>query len=210
MRPACIDLATLQEEYVLCDILVFFGRWSGRGFILSFQNHSKAMVSRMTLVVYLLEARACVWLYEQPMTSLLWQHPRMQDLVRRVLVYQTQMWMGSYGAESPKSTCLWSCCPCSSFSVPLPKDKTWISLVNKSAKSDGTISVSGNSKLKGSQAYPAGFGHATVDFWKNAPRVPKAGVAETPEVFKPGKKFDSWPDADLTEVLQYLACGNVS
>lgn len=163
MRPACIDLATLQEEYVLCDILVFFGRWSGRGFILSFQNHSKAMVSRMTLVVYLLEARACVWLYEQPMTSLLWQHPRMQDLVRRVLVYQTQMWMGSYGAESPKSTCLWSCCPCSSFSVPLPKDKTWISLVNKSAKSDGTISVSGNSKLKGSQAYPAGFGHATVD-----------------------------------------------
>ena len=57
---------------------------------------------------------------------------------------------------------------------------------------------------------PILLGLAMPQWTKNAPRVPKAGVAETPEVFKPGKKFDSWPDADLTEVLQYLACGNVS
>ena len=40
------------------------------------------MVSRMTLVLWLLQAKSIVWLYEQPTSSILWHHPRMTEFIR--------------------------------------------------------------------------------------------------------------------------------
>lgn len=41
------------------------------------------------------------WLYEQPQSSLLWQHPRMQQYISKRTVFKSHMWMGAFGAASP-------------------------------------------------------------------------------------------------------------
>ena len=64
------------------------------------------------------------------------------------------MYMGAYGAASPKPTFLWAPSETVSwFSLPLPK-KDWEAMVDKKTMPDGSIQVSGNKKLKGSQTYP--------------------------------------------------------
>lgn len=68
------------------------------------------------------------------------------------------MHMGSYGAASPKPTFLWSPSPTVlNFSLPLP-DREWESMVDQKPCQDGSVQVSGNKNLKGSQTYPRQFG----------------------------------------------------
>ena len=170
---------------------------------------TKTMVSRMALVLWVLESRSVIWLYEQPMTSLLWEHPRQQQFLKRCLVYKAFCWMGSFGAPSPKGTCLWSSSPCSSFSLPLPKKQWSQDLVHKKIRPDGTIQVSGSKGLKSSQVYPSQFGYATVAFWKEAWKRVRNGQEEVPQIQAPTSpgKFDPWTDAKLTGVMQYLSLG---
>ena len=50
----------------------------------------------------------CVFVIEQPSTSLLYRHPRFQELLKVVRIYKTSFWMAKYGAPSPKRTVLWA------------------------------------------------------------------------------------------------------
>ena len=80
------------------------------------------MVSRMALILWVLESKRCLWLYEQPQTSLLWEHHRMQEYLSKNIVYKVHTWMGAFGAATPKGTHLWG--PQSSilkFALPLPQ-----------------------------------------------------------------------------------------
>lgn len=165
----------------------------------------------MALIVYILEASKVFWLYEQPHSSLLWQHPRMQQLLKHVHVFRAHMYMGSYGAMSPKPTFLWAPTPhVNRFSLPLP-DREWQEVVTKSVKEDGTVQVTGNNQLKASQTYPREFGYATVRVWKvhNKRPFPKqVGPPKMPQnVWNPS---DQWKDADLNEVFQLLSLGTIS
>lgn len=45
---------------------------------------------------------------EQPARSLMQEHPRWRDLCRRVRVFRTHVWMGDFGAETPKPSWLYS------------------------------------------------------------------------------------------------------
>lgn len=169
------------------------------------------MVSRIALVVYILEAAKVMWLYEQPHSSLLFQHPRMQQLLKNMAVFRSHIYMGSYGALSPKPTFLWAPTPqVFRFSLPLP-DKEWEEVVTKSVKEDGSVQVTGNSKLKASQTYPKEFGYATLRVWKVGgyrPFPKQCGPPKMPKnVWDPK---DAWKDADLTEVFQFLSLGSFS
>ena len=168
------------------------------------------MVSRMALIVWVLESKVAYWLYEQPHTSLMFEHPRMQELLKALKVWRAHMYMGAYGAASPKPTFLWAPSETVSwFSLPLPK-KDWEAMVDKKTMPDGSIQVSGNKKLKGSQTYPKEFGLSTVRVWNAAPKrkfVPLKPKAKPAPIWKPLSKADSWPDADLTGVMQYLSLG---
>ena len=167
----------------------------------------------MALILWVLEAKRCLWLYEQPQTSLLWEHPRMQHFLKNLrgsLVYKTHMWMGSYGANTPKGTHLWGPTEAiNKFALPLPQKEWEQQLVTKKTLDDGRIQVTGNSALKESQAYPKEFGRATVCIWKVAPkREMPSTTNKIPTVWKKGH-VDTWSDANLTEVMQFLSLGTM-
>lgn len=166
------------------------------------------MVARMALIVWLLESKMCFWLYEQPHSSLLWEHPRMQDLVKRLKIYRAHIHMGSYGATSPKPTFLWA--PTISvykFSLPLPQDQTWEPTVTKTTRADGSTCVTGNGHLKSTQTYPKEFGLATLRVWKNA--IKKKEVVYSGPPMSVWNPKDMWKDAQLDEVFQYLSLGTM-
>ena len=171
------------------------------------------MVSRVALLVWVLESKKAFWLYEQPHSSLLFQHPRMQQIVRKLSIYRCHMHMGSYGAASPKPTFLWAPTPwVYRFSIPLPADREWEPTVTKKVRADGSVQVTGNETLKGTQAYPQEFGLATVRVWRHAV---KRLIPKTPAVWGPPCSVwtdpkDKWKDADLSEVFQFLSLGTLS
>jgi len=55
----------------------------------------------------------CLWknasfFVENPMTSLLPFHPRINAMLDHVKVFKQMLWMGAYGALTPKPTYIWS------------------------------------------------------------------------------------------------------
>lgn len=166
------------------------------------------MVSRMCIILWILEAKMVFWLYEQPQSSLLWQHPRMQQYISKRTVFKSHMWMGAFGAASPKGTVLWGPYQTVSwFALPLPKDRAWATDLTTKTEKNGRTQVTGSKGLKGSQTYPSEFGLATVSIWRRtAFKAYDMEGAKLPNVWPKSLK-DAWPDANLTEVMQYLSLG---
>ena len=167
---------------------------------------AQEMVSRMSLIVWLLEAKKVLWVYEQPASSLLWEHNRMRSLVKSRFIYRTHMFMGSYGAPTKKPTMLWGPDPLiNMFSIPLPTNVQWEKDLVSTYVRDGRTWVTGNSNLKGSQSYPKAFGVATLGIWKTwrdwqTDTNPFNGAV-------PSQPADAtlWRDAGVPEVIQFLA-----
>ena len=136
----------------------------------------------------------------------------MQEFIRKNLVYKIHMRMGSFGAATPKGTHLWG--PhenITKFSLPLPQ-KAWDEqLVSKKLLPDGRVQITGNSALKGSQAYPAEFGRATVGIWGLTPKrkLPSLSSSQKIPKWPLSNRQDKWPDADLSEVMQFLSLGTL-
>ena len=66
------------------------------------------MASRVVLLILLCAARGINWVLEQPQGSVLEAHPSMQYLFRVVRTFQKSVRMGDFGADSQKSTWLYS------------------------------------------------------------------------------------------------------
>ena len=159
------------------------------------------MVSRMCIILWILEAKMVFWLYEQPQSSLLWQHPRTQQYISKRTVFKSHMWMGAFGAASPKGTVLWGPYQTVSwFASPLPKDRAWATDLTTKTEKNGRTQVTGSKGLKGSQTYPSEFGLATVSIWRRtAFKAYDMEGAKLPNVWPKSLK-DAWPDVNLTEV----------
>lgn len=122
------------------------------------------------------------------------------------------MWMGAFGAATPKGTHLWG--PHSSilkFALPLPQKEWAEQLVTKKVMPDGRIQATGNAALKGPQAYPKEFGRATLCVWKVTPKrsLPES-TKKIPNVWNLSNKKDKWLDANLSEVMQFLCLGTMN
>ena len=166
------------------------------------------MVSRMTLILWLLQAKRVFYLYEQPGSSLLWYHPDMERFAMRCAVYRAWTWMGSFGADSPKGTCLWSSrASVQKLSRVLPDRKFHEAQITKeTTNKDGTVSVSGGRDLKASQAYTAEFGFSTLSVWLAEDEIPEPELetVSIPNIWAPLSKKERWEGANLVEVMQYL------
>lgn len=162
----------------------------------------------MAIIQWVLEAKQCFWLYEQPSTSLLFEHPRLQQFLCARPAFKAFTWMGAFGADSPKGTFLWSPRPAAvDFQRNLPRRVWAANMVNKKVLADGRTSVSGGCDLKRSQAYTKEFGMSCVAIWLKDPVLPppKLEAAKIPDIWGSLTKKDSWEDAKASEVLQYLS-----
>ena len=166
------------------------------------------MVSRMCLVLYILQSKDVFWIYEQPASSLLWHHPRMTEFIGLFDAWRCFTWMGSYGAESPKGTVFWSSRPgIKKLGRNLPCREWTAEMTTKKATASGGVSVTGGKDLKKSQAYTTEFAMSTLSVWlgEREPTTPNLEDVELPKIWNPIPKKDRWDDADLSEVFQYLS-----
>ncbi|CAK9093449.1 Uncharacterized protein SCF082_LOCUS43965 [Durusdinium trenchii] len=215
----CMALRMRREAFAMlatvCSSWVFVSRSSSHGTHVMFQVSAsnqkstsfKEMVAKMTLILYILESRRCYWCYEQPSSSMLWSHPRMQAFFKKVTCFKAFTYMGAYGASTPKPTHLvasrasvWKFCR------TLP-EKEWGELVTKKTMPDGRVSVTGSSAMKGSQAYTEAFGLATLATWLDESDDPEPDLTgiKIPSVWAPLTKDERWEDAKVHECMQYLS-----
>ena len=193
--------------YYTCKIHVFLnkGLWN---WMVGTTGCVEVMVSRMTLILYLLQSKMVFYCYEQPGSSILWNHPRMEAFINCCDAYRCWTWMGAFGGGSPKGTTLWSSrASVHKLSRALP-NKSWDhEMTKKSYLSNGKLSVSGGRDLKRSQAYTPEFGFSTLSMWLSEPETPKLNLdgAKIPNIWAPLlNKKDRWDDAHVVEVMQYL------
>ena len=210
----------------VCSTWVFLNRaTSGRSIWkpLGNENHgsvraANVMVSRVALLQYVLEAKRVFWLWEQPASSIQIEHDRMQEFVVNMKlakspVLRTFTWMGAFNAESPKGSYLYSTHPdVAKFTRALPTDFVASNLNVSHAFVDpaGKTRTSGGAGLKNTQGYTREFAEATVAVFDECQLPELRPITRAPPVniFHPCHATDSWEDAHIIEVLQFLTSGN--
>ncbi|CAL1139171.1 unnamed protein product [Cladocopium goreaui] len=174
------------------------------------------LCARMILALILIMSRGGVWLLEQPVSSLVFRHPRFRELLRRTTVWRQSFWMRGWGARTPKRTTLWS----NSRAIRKFQTASKFSRAAKSARKladvyydrAGNKRYKGNRNLKSSQEYPVGYGirftHAMKYFQAEKSPLTDLKVPDMenivpadvfPDVFVDA---DLWKDARMPEVAQ--------
>ena len=177
------------------------------------------MVSRMVLHLFVLEARGCWWILEQPMSSLLEEHPRFQQFISSHVVWRYTLRMGAFGAETAKPHWLYSNKPwvreidfhCSRWWHPALATAETTSFVLREDLSRATTGNKGT--LKDSQHYPRAFGDAVAAVHlaheaelraANAAADAAASLLRVPEFEVAKRGEDPWEDAELSSVDEFL------
>ena len=129
-------------------------------------HKANVMVSRMAALLLWIHNSGRLWVLEQPASSLMALHPRMQH-VRRCIRHWTSVmtYMGYFGAPSLKLTRLLSDHPliCRLHRKRPRTFEASHALVLQYKDNHGTRRVAGNHALKGPQAYPPGYGDAFAE-----------------------------------------------
>ena len=126
-----------------------------------------ALVERVVLLLEILTARGAHWILEQPASSILWHYPAMQACLARHGCQPQCMDMGAYGGSSVKPTTLMGTVPylrvLSARCSPALRRRLEIEGVQTTTRwmdSEGQRRCQGTPELRGTQAYPEGFGAA--------------------------------------------------
>ena len=131
-------------------------------------REGNTMAVRIVLAVAIMAVKGVLWLIEQPSSSLFRYHPAFVWLQTKIPIVRQFVWLGSYGAASPKGIHLYGMHPCiHGLYKPLP-NRLWKDaklITNKSVDSSGRLRCSGGPMLKQSQAYPHAFGRAIQKLW---------------------------------------------
>ena len=133
---------------------------------------ANAIVERLVLLLEILTLRGVYWIIEQPASTVMWLYPAMRNcLQRHGLREPVYLEMGSYGGRSVKPTHLIGTAP---YLQHLRRSCSGIQLQRFSGEgvvtttairdASGKKRPHGTAELKGTQAYPEGFGarHATL------------------------------------------------
>ena len=171
------------------------------------------MLSRCVLLAHIASALNISWVIEQPSSSIMLHHSRMQWLVERVSTYQIGgIFMGAYGGSSRKPLTLdsnekWIERLCR----PLPAGAKFENqeTATRYIDSRGQRKVTGGTRLKETQAYPPEFGDAFGEIYAENQREPDPpSQPQTVAFLKRMVNFaisDAWDDAKLGEVAAYLS-----
>ena len=134
----------------------------------AFVVNGNTMVARMSALLLLLEARGCVWLLEQPATSIMPRHPYLAWVIRNTSrIFTVTTSMGAFGAPTRKPTILrgnrWWIERLRRTAPRLPQSTTTTRNTNPVT---GRLEVTGTKDLKATQVYPPGYGEALVNEWE--------------------------------------------
>lgn len=94
---------------------------------------------------------------EQPASSLMMRHPRMAALFQDIKIYQVHVYMGAYGAETPKPSFLWSSSPWVACLAMRKLDRKsctghTLQVTKRYVDATGRARIAGGADLKGTQA----------------------------------------------------------
>ena len=209
--------------------------WMSRGstlrsdvFPLGFQKDGKKrcrsvaqgnlMVSNMSLFLLWSLAKRCLWIVEQPGSSLMWQHPRMQQVKKAVnsmcdktfKYTSVETTMGAFGAPTVKPTHLHSCSDCllslARTLTGAERDAIRAQCTEEVVTKLDDGRVAGGPDLKGTQEYPRGYGEACADVleaFQQRPEDLTASDVPMPAAM-PDMTDDLWPDTSLENVCRLL------
>ena len=118
---------------------------------------ANVMVSRVSLRMLLGWCKLCDQMQEQPMSSVIFAHPRQKQVAKATQWNCLVTSMGAFGAATEKPTKLWSTCTwLNSLKKPYTASRQpGKTLVSRDA-AGGITGIPG--ALKESQTYPKGFG----------------------------------------------------
>ena len=159
----------------------------------AFVRNANMMVSRCALLIRLAIALGIIWILEQPLSSLLIFHPRMQDIAKEFVVYQISLTMDRFGATTPKPTKLYSNAPWISelagaewYEDAMP-DLDNLPTHYYYQNADGGVRVTGGPGLKETQTYTRRFGQEVRrTFSRNCPNkfLTRPTIEQDPELLK--------------------------
>lgn len=126
------------------------------------------MVSRVMALYWVAIARGHMVVLEQPASSIMFRHPRFQELLAHVQIYKHKEHLGHFLAESPKLIALYSNDACIS-QVCRYRKRSWLPQSERVAKqyrdAEGNRRVVGDVNLKRTQQYPEPFGEAVAEVY---------------------------------------------
>lgn len=134
-----------------------------------FVAQGNVMVSRMCLIWHIVKMKECLYILEQPQSSLMFRHPRVLGWNVKI----TNTWMGCFNAPTAKPTKLAS----NVWEVVARLHRVMTGTLRASLSSEGVTTsesdlygrsrrISGGPKLKGTQAYTPEFATAVVSSWR--------------------------------------------
>ena len=184
---------------------------------LSYVKQANIMVSRTVLLVWSLVAMGVLVILEQPMNSLMQNHPRFKQWMLANDIYRYFIRMRDYGAASEKGTWIYSQYPwvgdISRFKAPRKDTPSTVVVATTYLNSKGKSCFKGGKDLKASQKYPRGFGEALQKLFELHKADIRKHVADLEQrashlrVFREdlfGAPSDDWADADLAPVFDIL------
>ena len=172
-------------------------------------EQANEQVSLMALYIWIIMASDGSWILEQPGSSLMIEHPRMQQLKEyfKDRWQETGFCMGAYGHQTLKPTKLYSC----DGDVHMLKKDVPPELREQNAEAENLASVdelggvTGGSELKSSQAYPVAYGEAVGKMFHHKQRSVEAlssdsDASDGDDDFNP---TDLWEDTKLCKMARW-------
>lgn len=179
------------------------------------------LAARMCILIYIILAHQGHFTIEQPSTSLLFRHPRFQQIISLVKVWRVHFWMRLLGSKYPKRSVIYSSSPkvwrFKTGHLRMGRRKSKGLLVKHYRDSTGRARFVGKKvNLKHSARYPLGFGlrylslfsdlQSETSTFKDLREVPRAGDIDMEDFLESLQTNleDTWGDAQMAEVCQYL------
>ncbi|CAL1142985.1 unnamed protein product [Cladocopium goreaui] len=174
------------------------------------------LTARTLILLWVLAAKGCWWIVEQPSSSLMEFHVLFQRFLSLIRVRRLSICMADYGSPTLKPTYLYS----SHHAIDmLPDYQSTRRLVDREmvrryTNGAGESRICGGRDLKSSQAYPKGFGVALAKcrtavqkkHLKLARQFLRAARASTNKVDTQASVNKAWTKgAQLESVIQFLS-----
>lgn len=182
---------------------------------LEFVRKANIMVSRCAILIRLCFALGVHWMLEQPLSSLMIFHDRLDEIVAAFVVHCTSFQMDIFGTHTPKPTKLYSdvewvadiagAQPCQE----VRPDPDAPAVAIKYFDSNGQPKVKGGPGLKATQTYTRRFGcEVRRVYRRNASLKTRPQVNQNMDNVRALLHMqdgdDMWNDADMGAVFAYL------